>query len=273
MIRVREFHKAYDQTIAVRGLDFEVQAGQILGLIGPNGAGKTTTLRAIAGILTPSAGRLEVAGFDVQCQAIEAKRRLSYIPDDPQLFHDLTVAQHLDFAAAAYRVPDATPSIARLLQEFQLEDKRDTPVSDLSRGMKQKLAVCGAYLHDPRAILFDEPLTGLDPRGIRALKNSICQRASDGAAVMISSHLLAMVEDICTHVLMMNRGRQMYFGSIDAVRRHFADQEATSLEDVFLRATEAIDELQGVVESSDLGAARSTNRAERPAAPESVSGL
>lgn len=243
MIKVHDFHKAYDQTIAVQGLSFQVESGQILGLIGPNGAGKTTTLRALAGILPPSRGSLELVGYDIQRQSIEAKRRLAYVPDDPQLFHDLTVSQHLSFAAAAYGVLDAEKKTARLVSDFQLDQKLQTPVSDLSRGMKQKLAVCSAYLHSPQAILFDEPLTGLDPRGIRALKDSICDRAANGAAVMISSHLLAMVEDICSHVLIVSEGRQRFSGPIEAVRGHFASDPASSLEEVFFRVTESAEAL------------------------------
>ena len=131
MIRVEDFHKAYDQTIAVRGLGFQVEAGQILGLIGPNGAGKTTTLRALAGILPPSRGQLWVEDYEVQASPLEVKRRLAYIPDDPQLFHDLTVDQHLQFAAAAYQVESAAEKIDVLLDQFQLGPKATTPVRDL----------------------------------------------------------------------------------------------------------------------------------------------
>jgi ABC-2 type transport system ATP-binding protein len=240
VIRVEDFHKAYDQTIAVRGVSFEIGAGEIMGLIGPNGAGKTTTLRALAGILPASRGKLEVAGFDIEHQPLQAKRQLAYIPDDPQLFQDLTVAQHLHFAAAAYQVANPEPEIARLLQEFQLERKEHTPVGDLSRGMKQKLAVCAGYLHEPTAIFFDEPLTGLDPHGIRTLKASICSRATAGAAVIISSHLLAMVEDICTHVLILSEGEQRYFGPIGQVRQQFGTETGeASLEEVFFLTTGA----------------------------------
>jgi ABC-2 type transport system ATP-binding protein len=244
VILVDDFHKAYDQTVAAAGVTFSVEPGQIMGLIGPNGAGKTTTLRALSGIIPPSRGRLEIAGYDIQREPLAAKRRLAYIPDDPQLFHDLTVAQHLWFAAAAYRVEQAEEKIGRLLVEFQLEPKLHAPVSDLSRGMKQKLAVCAAYLHDPVAILFDEPLTGLDPHGIRALKTSICHRAESGAAVIISSHLLAMVEDICSHVLILTEGKQRFFGPIAEVHREFAaESHSTSitLEEIFFRATEQVE--------------------------------
>ncbi len=241
VIRVQDFHKAYDRTVAVAGISFEVEPGQILGLIGPNGAGKTTTLRALTGIIPASRGELSVAGFDLQTQALQAKGQLAYIPDDPQLFHDLTVQQHLAFTSTGYRVADAETKVQRLVDDFQLTEKRNTPVSDLSRGMKQKLAVCCAYLHDPKALFFDEPLTGLDPRGIRALKESIRKRAAEGAAVIISSHLLAMVEDICTHVLILDRGEQKFFGPIMEVITEFAAGGNTTLEEVFFHATATAD--------------------------------
>ena len=176
MIHVQDYHKAYRETIAVDGLSFDVPAGAILGLVGPNGAGKTTTLRALAGIIRPTRGRLFVAGHDVVNDPIAAKRELAYIPDDPKLFDALTVREHLEFIAATYRVADWSPKAEALLQQFELVEKRDTMAQELSRGMRQKVAICCAYLHDPKAILFDEPLTGLDPYAIRTLKASIAQR-------------------------------------------------------------------------------------------------
>ncbi|MDG2380532.1 MAG: ABC transporter ATP-binding protein [Pirellulaceae bacterium] len=238
MICVKEFHKAYNQTIAVAGISFQVEPGQILGLIGPNGAGKTTTLRALCGIIPISQGKMAVGGFDLRDEPLEAKRRLAYIPDEPQLFEDLSVSQHLAFTAASYQVEDASLRIGALLDAFELASKANTPVGDLSRGMKQKLAVCCGYLHEPTAILFDEPLTGLDPRGIRALKESIIQRANDGAAIIISSHLLAMVEDICSYTLILDHGSQRYFGPLSEVKTEFASHlTAASLEEIFFHAT------------------------------------
>ncbi len=180
MIHVQEYHKAYRETIAVDGLSFEVPAGAILGLVGPNGAGKTTTLRALAGIIRPTRGRLWVAGHDVVNDPVAAKRELAYIPDDPKLFDALTIWEHLQFIASAYRVADFAPKGEALLRQFELEEKRNTMAQELSRGMRQKVAICCAYLHDPRAILFDEPLTGLDPYAIRTLKASIAERAAGG---------------------------------------------------------------------------------------------
>ena len=176
MIQVVDYHKLYRQTVAVAGISFEVQPGQILGLLGPNGAGKTTTMRAIAGIIPPTKGSLIVAGKDVVLDPVGAKRELAYVPDDPKLFEALTVWEHLLFIADAYRIADWQPVAQRLLEQFELVEKRNTPAQELSRGMRQKVAIACAYLHDPKAILFDEPLTGLDPHGIRTMKKS-CARS------------------------------------------------------------------------------------------------
>jgi ABC-2 type transport system ATP-binding protein len=239
VIQVQDYHKNYRELVAVSGLSFEVGPGEILGLVGPNGAGKTTTLRAIAGIIPPTQGRLIVAGHDVVHDPVAAKRSLAYVPDDPKLFDSLTVWEHLEFVASAYGVTEMAPKGERLLAEFELTEKRDTLAQELSRGMKQKVAICCAYLHDPQAVLFDEPLTGLDPRGIRTMKSSVVDRARAGAAVVISSHLLALVEDLCTHLLILHRGQRLFCGKMSEARTAFADVSgAASLEEAFFRATE-----------------------------------
>jgi ABC-2 type transport system ATP-binding protein len=195
-------------------------------------------MRAIAGIIPASHGQLSVAGFDIAAEAIAAKLRLAFVPDEPPLFQDLTVEEHLAFYASVYRVSDAHTKAARLLDEFELTAKLRDPASSLSRGMRQKLAICCGYLHDPQAILFDEPLTGLDPQGIRVLKRSLRERAAAGAAVMVSSHLLAMVEDLCTHVLILASGIQRFFGPIDELRTSFEQMDAAArLEDMYFAAT------------------------------------
>ncbi len=246
MIEVIDFRKAYDQTVAVAGLSFQVEPGQVLGLVGPNGAGKTTTLRAMAGIIPSSGGQLRIDGFDLDSDPLQVKQRVAYVADDPQLFHDLTVEQHMTFTASIYGTEQPVDKIAALLDEFDLDFKRHTPAADLSRGMRQKLAICCAYLHDPRAVLLDEPMTGLDPRSIRVLKRSIARRAESGAAVVISSHLLAMVEDICTHILIIDVGRERFRGTIDQLRSAFPDlHEKASLEEIFFRAIDGDDPMIG----------------------------
>lgn len=238
MIRVEDYRKSYRSTVAVDGVSFQVDAGQILGLIGPNGAGKTTTLRALAGIIRPTGGRLSVAGYDVVRQPLQAKRCLAYVPDDPTLFEALTVWEHLEFTAAAYRIADFHAPAEALLQAFDLSAKRNVPAQELSRGMRQKVAVVCAWLQRPQAILFDEPLTGLDPRGMRTIKQSIADRARQGTAVIISSHLLSLVEDLCTHLLVLHRGQARFFGEAGHVRELVEGADAgASLEEVFFQIT------------------------------------
>lgn len=253
MIVVEGYGKTYRDVTAVSGLSFTVEPGQILGLVGPNGAGKTTTIRAITGIIPPTAGTLTICGHDIATSPMEAKQQLAYIPDDPKLFDLLTVHEHLKFTARIYGLSNTEleEREQQLLTKFELTEKRDTPASDLSRGMRQKVAISCAYLHEPKAILFDEPLTGLDPPAIRNLKNSIRERASDGAAVMISSHLLSLVEDLCTHILILDKGQRRFFGSLPELRAEYSSAE--SLEEVFFQATgttEAAAESEVVVEDS-----------------------
>jgi ABC-2 type transport system ATP-binding protein len=239
-IAVEDFVKNYGETVAVAGLSFTVEPGEILGFVGPNGAGKTTTLRALAGILRPTRGRLVIDGHDLAQDEVAAKAALAYVPDDPKLFDRLTVWEHFRFAAGAYRLHGWEPRAEALLEQFELAEKRDTLTSELSRGMRQKAAICYGYLHQPRAILLDEPLTGLDPRGIRTMKDSIRRQAEGGAAVIISSHLLSLVEDLCTTILVLHRGRQLLHSKLADLRRQVAaNGQAESLEDLFFRLTEA----------------------------------
>ena len=240
-IVVEDYHKVYGTFVAVEGVSFRVEPGEILGLVGPNGAGKTTTLKALAGILTPTRGRVAIGGFDLAVDPVNAKKRLCYVPDDPKLFDALTVWEHLRFVAAAYRLDaDWKETAESLLVQFELTEKRNALITELSRGMRQKIAIACGYLHEPKAILLDEPLTGLDPRGIRTMKDSIRRRAEAGSAVIISSHLLSLVEDMCTSVLMLNRGKVVLRDRIDALRQAI-DREGRSetLEDLFFRLTEA----------------------------------
>jgi ABC-2 type transport system ATP-binding protein len=238
-IVVEDYHKNYGETVAVAGVTFQVEPGEILGLVGPNGAGKTTTLRALAGILRPTRGRLLIDGHDLAIDSLPAKAALAYVPDDPRLFDQLTVWEHLRFVAEVYHLADWKPLADSLLKQFELEEKRDALTAELSRGMRQKAAICCAYLHNPRAVLLDEPLTGLDPRGIRTMKDSIRQRAAAGTAIIISSHLLSLVEDLCTSVLVLHRGRQLLHAKLDELRRQVdAVGQQETLEDLFFRLTE-----------------------------------
>jgi ABC-2 type transport system ATP-binding protein len=239
LIQVTDFCKAYHGAVAVEALNFDVQPGQVLGLLGPNGAGKTTTMRAIAGVIPPTRGRLFVSGHDVSIEPVAAKALLAYVPDDPKLFDALTVWEHLQFIAAAYHVKNFEADALALLDQFELTPKRNALAGELSRGMRQKVAICCAYLHQPRVILFDEPITGLDPHGIRTMKESVRKRAAAGAAVIVSSHLLSLVEDLCTDLLILRQGRRIFFGPVKDARLAFANVSGdATLEEMFFRATE-----------------------------------
>jgi ABC-2 type transport system ATP-binding protein len=237
-IEIHALRKVYNGVAAVDALSVRVEAGQIVGLVGPNGAGKTTTMRCAVGIVPPTAGAIRIGGHDLAAAPVAAKRTLAFVPDDPHLFDALTVWEHLEFTAAAYRIPDWEARARALLQQFELEARRNDPAQALSRGMRQKAAICCAYLHDPLAIFLDEPLTGLDPRGIRTMKDSLAARAAAGSAVVVSSHLLSLVEDLCTDVLLLHRGTLRFHGGFPAVREAMRQAGDANLEAFFFRLTE-----------------------------------
>jgi ABC-2 type transport system ATP-binding protein len=239
MLRCQQLRKLYDDQLAVDGVSFSLKPGNIGGLVGPNGAGKTTTMRCLAGLIPATGGTLQVADCDLSAggsaSLLELKRRLAYVPDDPPLFDDLTVGQHLEFIGRIYDVTDHRRKATELLDHFQLNEKIDAGATTLSRGMRQKLAICCAYLYDPAVLLLDEPMTGLDPPGIRRLLESIKDRAAAGATIIISSHLLAMIQDVCSHLIVMQHGRLQYFGDVDHLRTQFP--AAQSLEEAYFEAT------------------------------------
>jgi ABC-2 type transport system ATP-binding protein len=237
LIECRGLTKRYGTFEAVSDLDLQVSAGEILGLIGANGAGKTSTLRCLAGILPPSSGVIHIAGHAMTGDALEAKRNLCFVPDTPHLFDYLTVEEHLRFAGRIYALADIDQRIARLLARFELESKARALPNSLSRGMRQKVAICLGFLHDPRAILLDEPLTGLDPMGIVSMKEAIIERAREHqAAVILSSHQLDVLQTLCDRVMIVDKGRIVMTGTIDELRRRFgAQQRELSLEELFIQ--------------------------------------
>jgi ABC-2 type transport system ATP-binding protein len=238
MIQVEGLTKLYDEFVAVNDLSFSVRPGEVMGLVGPNGAGKTTTLRCLAGIIPPTRGRIRVGEVDLGSDPIAAKRQLAFFTDEPRLFDYLTVGQHLNFTARIYQVRNYEVFADQLLEELELAGKKDALPGELSRGMKQKLAIACGLLHSPRVIYFDEPLTGLDPLGIRRMKDSILKRARDGAAIIISSHLLHLVQEICSHILILKNGRKVIDGTLAEITSRFSEQPGdANLEAIFFRAT------------------------------------
>jgi ABC-2 type transport system ATP-binding protein len=238
MIEVQSLAKLYGGFTAVRDLSFTVRPGEVLGLVGPNGAGKTTTLRCLAGIIPASGGAVRIAGHDLGADPVAAKRLLAFFPDEPRLFEYLTVRQHLAFVARIYGVAGHEAAAQPLLDEFEIADKANALPGELSRGMKQKLVIACGLLHSPQVMFFDEPLTGLDPLGIRRMKDSIVRRAREGAAVVLSSHLLHLLEEVCSHVLILKKGEKIADGTLAEVVAQFGNGEpGVSLEEIFIRAT------------------------------------
>jgi ABC-2 type transport system ATP-binding protein len=235
---VDDLSKEYESQRAVDHLSFRVAAGEILGLVGPNGAGKTTTLRSIVGVLPIQSGRVFVCGHDLAGDEVAAKTRLAWIPDDPQPFDTLTVLEHLRFSAALYGIRDWKGRAELLLERFELTEKRDALGGELSRGMRQKLAFCMAWIHDPGLVLMDEPLSGLDPRAIRSAKDEIRRMARTGAAVVLSSHQLELIQELADRILILDRGTKRFEGTLAEARLALALGEDKSLEDIFLTATD-----------------------------------
>jgi ABC-2 type transport system ATP-binding protein len=239
MIEIQSLVKNYDGFLAADGVTFRVDPGEIVGLVGPNGAGKTTTLRCLTGIIPPTEGTIRVAGHGIDTEPVEAKRGLAFVPDEPHLFDHLTSWDYLKLVGRLYGVTDTESRAAELLETFQLTDRRLSFPSELSRGMKQKLMISAALLHRPKALVLDEPLTGLDPRAMRQMKDTVVQAAKEGAAVLVSSHMLQLVEEICHRIVIIHRGKVALQGTLAEIRSGLGDLDGEAdLEQVFLRATE-----------------------------------
>jgi ABC-2 type transport system ATP-binding protein len=238
VIDVSNLSKTYGEFTAVDRLTISVQPSEVVGLIGPNGAGKTSTLRCIVGIQAPSGGTISVGGHDTVKEPVEAKRLLAFMADEPQLFEYLTVMEHLRLVARLYQVRDFEARAKQLIQEMQLTGKENSLPTELSRGMKQKVAIACGLIHEPQALIFDEPLTGLDPLGIRHMKETIVKRGRAGAAVIVSSHLLHLVEEICTRIVIIDHGVKVADGTLDELRaRPELAAAGSNLESIFLTAT------------------------------------
>jgi len=237
MIEIEHLTKHYGAFAAVKDLSFVVRPGEVMGLVGPNGAGKTTTLRCATGIIPATLGTIRLCGIDVVDDPVGAKRQAAFIPDEPRLFEYLTVAQHLNFVARLYGVADFEARAQPILADLEMTDKRNLLPGELSRGMKQKLAIACGLLHRPKVVVFDEPMTGLDPAGMRRMKGVMRRLAGEGTAIILSSHLLDLVEEVCTHLLILKDGVKIADGSVAEVRARFSADAGTSLEDVFFRAT------------------------------------
>ncbi len=243
MIEIQELVKVYDGHRAVDCLSLDVQPGEILGLVGPNGAGKTTTLRCLAGIIPATSGHIRLGGHSIVDDPVAARQLLAFVADEPHLFEHLTALDHLKLFARLYGVGDGRERGRRLLEDSGLWDRRYAFPGELSRGMKQKLMIACAMLHSPSVLVLDEPLTGLDPAAMRRTKRMVVATAEAGAAVIVSSHMLHLVEEICGRICIIHEGQKTLEGSLDEIRAAVPELGGDAgLEEIFLRATGLDDE-------------------------------
>jgi ABC-2 type transport system ATP-binding protein len=233
-LEIRGLAKAFDRP-AVDGLDLLVEAGRFYALLGPNGAGKTTTLRMVAGLIRPDAGQISVCGIDALVDPVAAKRLVAWVSDEPMIYDKLTPLEYLEFVAGLWGMePDTAEAGAReLISRLGLEREADRRCEGLSKGMRQKVALAGALIHDPRLIILDEPLTGLDAAAARVVKDVLLERVRVGASVIMTTHILEVAERMAERIGVIARGRLIAEGTLDELRRR-AGRGGTSLEDVFL---------------------------------------
>ncbi len=234
-LRIAGLHKSFGRP-AVDGLDLTVRRGELYALLGPNGAGKTTTLRMVAGLVAPDAGSIEVFGADLASTPQQAKRRMAYLPDDPMLYGKLKPTEYLEFVAGLWGVParEAETRARRLLEWLELAPHAHELTEGFSRGMKQKLALAGALIHEPELLILDEPLTGLDAAAARQVKDLLLSHVAKGGTVILTTHILEVAERLAQRIGIIQGGRLIAEGTLDELR---AGASGASLEDVFLQLT------------------------------------
>ena len=236
-LRITNLHKKFDKPV-ITGLDLEVGAGQLYALLGPNGAGKTTTLRMAVGLTDPDAGGIEIYGIDARKDPRAAKAITAWLPDEPMLYDKLTPSEYLGFVAGLWGTPprEAAPEAERLLKWLELWDVRDTRCEGFSRGMKQKVALAGALIHDPRLLILDEPLTGLDAAMARAVKDALRAAVDQGKTVIITTHILDVAERMADRIGIIAGGKLLAEGTLQELRDQAGAGDMT-LEDTFIRLT------------------------------------
>lgn len=239
MIELINVSKSYNGTVmAVDDLSLVVPEGQIVGFLGPNGAGKTTTIKMISGILNADSGRILINGIDVRERPLEAKRQFGFVPDSPDMFLRLKGMEYLNFIGDIYKVPGdiRAKRLTELAEVFEMEAALNDQIQSYSHGMRQKIIIMGVLIHDPSVWILDEPMTGLDPRSSFTLKEMMKSHAAAGKTVFFSTHVLEVAEKLCDRVAIINKGKLLFFGTMEEMRAHFSSSD--SLEKIFLELTE-----------------------------------
>lgn len=219
---------------AVKNLSFEIKPGEIMAFVGKNGAGKTTVIKMLTGILTPKAGEVVINGHNMLTDSMAAKRSLSYVADNPDIFLQLKGIEYINFIADIYEVPKnlRTERIEELATRFDIKSALNSPMREYSHGMRQKLMVCTALVHNPPAWILDEPMTGLDPQAAYELKKMMIEHAKKGNSVLFSTHVLEVAEKLCDKILIINHGEEIYAGTLDELKQN---KQSEDLEDIFIK--------------------------------------
>jgi ABC-2 type transport system ATP-binding protein len=244
MIRIINLRKEYGRLAAIDNLNIEVAPGEIFGFLGPNGAGKTTTIRVMMGILRATSGRVILGGHDVEQEPQQAKSIAGFIPDRPFIYEKLSAKEFLTFIAKLHRMETARlrRRIDELLEHFELTNWQDELVEGFSHGMKQRLVLCAALVHEPRILIVDEPMVGLDPKGARTIKDLFRSLAKAGTTVFLSTHSISVAEEVCHRIGIIQKGHLIAIGSMADIYQ-LAHRHDSNLEDVFLELTQQQDDL------------------------------
>lgn len=240
MIKIENVTKIYGKTVAVKSLSLHVRPGEVFGFLGPNGAGKTTTLKMLAGLLTPTDGRMTVGGFDTQSDSHAAKRVTAFVPDKPFIYDKLTGREFLQFVREIYEVDGDSAVMEReesLTKMFSIHVWLDELIESYSHGMRQKLVITSALAHNPKAFIIDEPMVGLDARGMRQVKELFRSVARDGSTVLLSTHTMATAQEICDRIGILNKGKLIAVGTVEELA-DVAGESDMDLESIFLSLTE-----------------------------------
>lgn len=254
-IKLLNLTKSYRKNAAVKDVTLEVEKGELFGFLGPNGAGKTTTIKMMTGLLEPTGGTAEILGIDIWKDPLEAKKKIAYVPDQPNLYPKLTGWDYLEFIASVFRISGKRfrTKAAALLETFSLTHDAHDLIESYSHGMKQKIAICGALVSEPDVFFLDEPTVGLDPKSARSLKNLLREQCDHGMTVFMSTHILEIAEQMCDRIGIIFSGDIIALGTMDELKSQggSADQ---SLEDIFLELTGGEDQqdvIKGMTENGD----------------------
>jgi ABC-2 type transport system ATP-binding protein len=248
VVELKNIFKRYNEIIAVDHVDLSIKSGEIFGLLGPNGSGKSTSLKMLLGLVKPDSGAVNVLGIDVQKDPVAVKRLMGYVPESPRLYEFLTGVEYLDFIGDVYGMQpeEKKTRINEYLKALQLEDRESDIITSYSEGMKQKIALISAFLHKPKLLILDEPLSGLDPRSARIVKDFLHELKAQGVTTIMSTHVLEIAQALCDRIGIMYQGKILALGTMEELRQ-MAKLPDSGLEDIFLKLTGTSD-IRAVVE-------------------------